>query len=91
MFVIGTDPRFLAMLKQRLAKVPGGNNVTLLLAGRDDLSGISSGAPTYVTQAARDVLGRTRIPGRLIAPARVFDSQSVKQLLSEIVGINTAS
>lgn len=90
-FVIGTDPRFLAMLERRLATVPGGKNVTLLVAGRDDLSRISRGAPTYVTQAARDVLGKTRIPGRLIAPTRLLDSRSVDQLLSAIVGINTAS
>lgn len=90
-FVIGTDPHFLAMVEHGLATVPGGKNVTFLVAGRDDLSRISEGAPTYVTQAARDVLGRTRIPGRLIPPTRFFDARSVDQLLSAIVQINTAA
>lgn len=90
-FVIGTDPHFLAMVERRLATVPGGKNVTFLVAGRDDLSGIPAAAPTYVTQAARNVLGRTRIPGRLIPHPRIFDSRSVEQLLSAIVQINTTA
>lgn len=90
-FVIATDPRFLAMLQSHIATLPGAGNVTLLIAGRDDLSIIPPSAPTYVTQAAREALGKTRMPWRLIQPARVFDSRSVEQLLAAIIRINTAN
>ena len=88
-FVIATDPRFVDMLRNRLAGVPGGPHVTLLIAGRDDLSVISPNSPTYVTAAARNLLGRTRIPGRLIPPVRVLDPHSVEQILATVVRINT--
>lgn len=89
-FVIATDPRFVDMLRSRLAAVPGGAHVNVLIAGRDDLSVISRSSPTYVTQAARNMLGRTRIPGRLIPPVRLLDPGSVEQVLAAIVRANTA-
>lgn len=90
-FVIATDPRFVEMLEARLATVPGGEHVKVLVAGRDNLAVISPGAPTYVTQAARNVLGRTRIPGRLVPVPRLLDGRSIQQLLAAVVRINTAS
>ena len=90
-YVIATDPRFVEMLKERLANVPGGGHVKILVVGQDDLSGIPPGAPTYVTQAARNVLGRTRIPGRLVPVRRLLDGRSIQQLLAAVVRINTAS
>jgi len=88
-FVIATDPFFAEMVRKRLAGVPGGNQVKVLLAGSDDLSVIPANSPTYVTAAARNFLGRTRIPGRLIPSARVLDPHSVEQILAEVVRINT--
>lgn len=90
-FVVATDPHFVEMLRQRLSNVPGGAHVTVLIAGRDDLSVIAPSSPTYVTQAARNILGRTRIPGRLIPPARVLDRPTVEQILTAVVRINSAA
>ncbi|MDQ3672853.1 MAG: GntR family transcriptional regulator [Gemmatimonadota bacterium] len=89
-FVIATDARFVEMLRARLATVPGGAHVRVLIVGRDDLSVISPNSPTYVTQAARNVLGRTRIPGRLVPPARLLDPSSVEQILAAVVRTNIA-
>jgi len=88
-FFIATDPRFLELVKRYLATIPGAERVTMLVAGRDDLSVIPPDAPTYVTQAARELLGKTRIPGRLIPPARIFTDECVRQIIDTIVGINT--
>ena len=87
-FLIARDPQFLALLREYLTPIPGGNNVTMLVAGRDSLASISSDSPTYVTQAAREILGTTRIPGRLIPPARVFAADCVREILGVIVALN---
>ena len=88
-FVIAADQRFIDLMSGFLAHTPGAENVTMLIAGRDDLSRISFNAPTYVTQAAREVLGRTRIPGHLVRPTRIFSKESVREILGVLVGINT--
>jgi len=88
-FVVAVDPRFLRALRGYLASTPGAENVKMLLAGQDDLSVIPRDAPTYVTQAARERLGRTRIPGRLIPPARVFSADCVRAILNIVVEVNT--
>lgn len=88
-FVVAVDPRFLRTLRSYLSSTPGAENVKMLVAGQDDLSVIPRDAPTYVTQAARERLGRTRIPGRLIPPARVFSADCVRSILDMVVEVNT--
>lgn len=44
----------------------------------DDLSRIPDESPTYVTQAARTHLGRMRVPGMVIPPARLFAEDCVR-------------
>jgi len=88
LFVIAVDPRFLKMLREYLAGTPGMENVTMLVAGESDVSLIPHSAPTYVTQAARAVLGRTRIPGRLIPPPRIFAPDCVRAIVDLIISLN---
>ena len=88
-FVIATDERFLALLRQYLRETPGYANVRMLLAGRDDISGIPVDAPTYVTHAARERLGKTLIPGWLVPAAPIFAPDCVREIMDIIVRLNT--
>ncbi len=87
-YVIVTDARFIEMLRGFFANVPGADNLRPLLLGRDDVAAIPDGAPTYVTQSARDKLGDTRIKGRIIPAARVLSTESAREIISFIVGMN---
>jgi hypothetical protein len=87
-YVIATDPRFLALLREYLANTPGVPNMRTLVAGRDDLTVVPKDAPTYVTQSARERLDRTHLPGRVIPPTRIFSADCARELLRIIVGLN---
>jgi DNA-binding transcriptional regulator YhcF (GntR family) len=72
-FVIAADTRFLRLVRDFLSGAPGARNITLLAAAnREAIAHIPADAATYVTQAARQQLGRLRLPGRLIPPTRIF-------------------
>jgi len=87
-YIIATDPRFLEMLRNYLEGVVDLRNVRMLLAGRDDLTAIPPQAPTYVTEAARQKLGKTQIPGRLLSPPRLLAENCVRAIISFIVTTN---
>ena len=87
-YIVATDPRFLELIQNYLQRVVDLRNVRMLLVGRDDLTTIPPQAPTYVTEAARQKLGKTRIPGRLIPPPRVLAENSVRTLVEFIVKMN---
>jgi hypothetical protein len=87
-YVVAADARFLAMVRGLLAGTPGEGNVRLLVAGRDDLGVIPPAAATYVTQAARTRLGRTRLPGRLIRPPRILADDCVREIARALVEEN---
>ncbi len=91
-FVVAMDPRFLRLLRGYLHASPQAAalepNVCMLVAGRDDLSVIAEDAPTYVTEAARHLLGRTHIPGRLMPTARFFAKDCVRAILERVVALN---
>ena len=87
-YVVATDARFLEILRSHLEKVVDLRNVRMLIAGRDDLATIPPQAPTYVTEAARQKLGKFRIPGRLIPPPRLLAENSVRTLVAFIVKMN---
>jgi hypothetical protein len=59
--------------------------------GRDDLATIPDGAPTYITLSARERLGDVRIKGRIIPAARVLATESAREIISFIVGMNLAA
>lgn len=87
-YVVATDVTFIALLRSFFANTPGAGNLRPVLLGRDSLSSIPAGATTYVTQSARERLGDTPIPGRVIPPARVFGPETVRELLTFVVRRN---
>ena len=87
-YVIAVDPRFLELMRSYLEKVVDLQNIRMLLAGKDSVEAIPPQAPTYVTEAARQKLGKSRIPGRLISPPRILAENSVRTLVRFIVDMN---
>ncbi len=86
--IVATDPRFLELIRNYLQGMVELRNIRMLLVGRDDLTTIPPHAPTYVTEAARQKLGKSRIPGRLIPPPRLLAENSVRTLVEFIVKMN---
>jgi DNA-binding transcriptional regulator YhcF (GntR family) len=90
-YVVVADPRFVRVVRDFVQHAEGAHNVHVLVAGRDDLSRIPPDAPAYVTEAAREKVGRTRIPGRLLAPMRVLTEDCVRTIARFIVSANLAA
>ena len=89
-YIVAADAGFLAIAREHLRTAVDLGNIKMLIAGRDDLGIIPPHAPTYVTEAARQKLGKTRIPGRLIPPTRLFAEDSVRAIIDFIVARNTS-
>ena len=89
-YIVAADPSFLSTLQGHLRTTVDLGNIKMLVAGRDDLGVIPPHAPTYVTEAARQKLGKTRVPGRLIPPTRLFAEDSVRAIINFIVARNTS-
>jgi len=87
-YIVAADPRFLDRVRNYLEKVVDLRNVRMMIVDRDDLTTIPPQAPTYVTEAARRKLGKFRIPGRLIPPARLLAENSVRTLVAFVVKMN---
>ena len=87
-YIVAADPRFLEVTRRHLEKVMDLRNVRMMIVDRDDLTTIPPQAPTYVTEAARQKLGKFRIPGRLIPPPRLLAENSVRTLVAFIVKMN---
>jgi DNA-binding transcriptional regulator YhcF (GntR family) len=87
-YVVVRDRRFAETLLRFFQNTEGRENVRMMIVGTDDLGSIPDGAPTYVTRSARDVLGDTRISGRILPAARIFSGDSSRELLSFIVREN---
>ncbi len=90
-YLIGADERVLAQLRTHIGAIAGTENLVTLVAGRDDLSKVPADAPTYITEAARCVLGKTHLPGRLMKPPRLLDADSVKRLAAVVVAHNVGA
>lgn len=90
-YFVAADPRFLELTRNYLKSVVDLANVRMLVVDRDDLTTIPPQAPTYVTEAARQKLGKSRIPGRLIDPPRLLAENCVRTLVSFIVRTNIQS
>ena len=82
--VVVLDARFRRTVRDFLRRAGAREAAVRVHLATDDLSRISDDAPTYVTQAARAHLGRTRVPGQLIPPARLFDEECVRAIWREI-------
>ena len=90
-YVVVADARFGDNVRNFFRDTPGAANLHVLVAGRDDMSVIAPGAPTYLTRAARDRLAGTVMPGRAVTSARVFDAASVRDILQFVVRANLAA
>jgi DNA-binding transcriptional regulator YhcF (GntR family) len=90
-YVVIADPRFGTLVHALLEGVDGATNVKLLVAGRDSLSVVPPEAPTYVTEAARDRLGRSGLPGRVLPPARTLSPDSTLAIVRAMVERNLAT
>ena len=87
-YIVASDVRFLEIARSYLEKMVDLRNIRMMIVGRDDLTTIPPQAPTYVTEAARRKLGKSRIPGRLIPPPRFLAENSVRTLIALIVKMN---
>ena len=87
-YVVVRDERFAETLATFFANTEGRENLRMMVVGRDDLTTIPDGAPTYVTRGARDVIGDVRIAGRILPAARVFSADASREILSFIVRAN---
>lgn len=91
LYFVVKDPRFSAKLPEIFASTPGAENLRALVVGRDELSSIPEGAPTYVMAAARDQLQDLSLLARIIPAPRVFSPESAKALLTFILRANIAA
>ena len=89
-YIVAADPGFLAVARDYLKTTVDLENIKMLIVGRDDLSVIPPHAPTYVTEAAKQKLGKTRVPGRVIPPVRLFAEDTVRAIIKFIVARNTS-
>lgn len=85
--VIAAERKFLLLLRAYLAGSPQAEQVKMFVAGEDSLESIEPGSPTYVTQAARMKLGKTRIPGTLVPTPRLLSPGCVRAILNVIVSL----
>jgi DNA-binding transcriptional regulator YhcF (GntR family) len=79
---------FATMLARFFEGVRGSENLTILVAGRDDLSSIPADAPTYVTQRVRAEIDLSTISGRVLPAARTIATESARALFAFIVKAN---
>lgn len=87
-YFVLADPRFAGKLERIYRESPGASNLHTLVTGRDDMSQIPEGAPTYVTRLARERLGEKGIPRQFIPEERTFSRETSRQIFSFIVRAN---
>ncbi|MEP6991963.1 MAG: GntR family transcriptional regulator [bacterium] len=87
-YVVVATPQFGEMLLTFFAKLPGIENLKVIVHGRDDLSVIPEGAPTYITQRVRTELQGVRIPGRVLPAARTIATESAREIFAFVVRSN---
>jgi DNA-binding transcriptional regulator YhcF (GntR family) len=90
LYVVIADPRFGVLVHTFLRGADGAENVRVMVAGEDDVEQIPPTAAAYVTEAARERLGRSRLPARLVAPARTLSDASVRAVAEALVTWNVA-
>lgn len=86
-YVIVADARFARLVGDYLASVGGSNNVDVVVAGEADLSVIPADAPVYVTQAARSLIGATRLPDGLLPTARLVSTDCAREIIEAMLRI----
>ena len=84
-YAVIADARFASLVHAFVDGAEGARNLRVLVAGHDDLSIIPPDAPTYITEAARERIGRHRLPGRLVLPARTLSDASTRAIALTVV------
>lgn len=91
-YLVADEAEFAEMVRQLLESSmvaeDGRTNLKPIVLGRDDIDSIPDGAPVYITQRARALLGDTRVRGRLIPPARTLSPESSREIIAFIVHAN---
>ena len=87
-YVIVADERFIDVLQRFFSGTPHAANLRPLVIGRDDLDTIPVGASVYLTQKAKELLGQTRIQGRVLPAARTISIDSAREIIDFIVRAN---
>jgi DNA-binding transcriptional regulator YhcF (GntR family) len=90
-YFVMADPRFAEKLRRGFASLPSGENFHAVVVGRDDIAAIPDDATTYVMLLARELLGDTVVPGRLVPPVRVFSPECAREILGIMVRRNAAA
>lgn len=90
-YVVVADPGFARKVRRVISRTGASARVRLMVVGRDDLASIPGGAPTYLTESARRAIGKTRLPGRVITPRRLFSDATVRAIVSFIVVHNSSA
>jgi DNA-binding transcriptional regulator YhcF (GntR family) len=86
-FVLVADPRFAEDVRVYLESLGAANGVRVLVAGRDDLAVIRADAIVYATQAARQRIGRTRLPGFVLPPARMLSEDCARDVMRAVLEV----
>lgn len=87
-YFVATDERFADKLRLIFSPAGGAENIRALIVGRDDLTKIPEGAPTYVMPAARPKVKGAPLNSRLIPAPRVFSHDSAREVLTFVVRAN---
>jgi DNA-binding transcriptional regulator YhcF (GntR family) len=90
-YFVVTDARFSAKLRRLFAPLPGGENFRAIVLGRDDIRSIPSDATTYIMRLASERLEGQIVPGRVVAPVRIFSATCAREILSLVVRRNLAA
>lgn len=90
-YVVVATEEFGDNLRRFFADVPDVQNLRILVVGRDDMTTIPEGAPTYITQRARQGVGDVALRGRIMPAARTISSESARELFAFIVRSNLAA
>lgn len=84
-YVLVADFRFGRLVREFLRSAGSEERVHILIAGKDDISNVPEDAPVYVTQAARDRIGPTRLPAGLLPPARMISDDCARDIMTQVL------
>lgn len=86
-YLLVVDPRFGALVAEYLRAKRGDTPVHVLVVGTHDIARIPDDAPVYATQAARERLGKLRLPRGLLPPARILSDDCLQAILQHVVAL----
>ena len=90
-YFVVSDARFAEKLRRLFAPLPGGENFRAIVLGRDDIRSIPVDATTYVMRLAHESLEGQEVPGRVVAPIRIFSASCAREIVGLVVRRNLAA